>query len=226
MKKLFKLFIVVLSVVFLTCACATKEGKEFKKEYEALNGKENASGKIHRTVSIPKDNPFIKVEASEIVKMIDEKETFFVYFGDELCPWCRSVIEKAIEVAKDSKVKKIYYVKIWDKDGKEILRDKYELTPIVTKTIEGTKDYYTLLEKFDSVLSEYTLTDTEGHKISVEEKRIFAPNFIYVENGVVKKLVEGISTKQTDSREELTKEMLEDEENIFKEFFNKTFKQD
>ena len=32
-------------------------------------------------------------------------------------------------------------------------------------------------------------------------------------------MAEGISEKQTDSRGELTKEILEDEEKIFKEFF-------
>ena len=52
--------------------------------------------------------------------MIENKETFYVYFGDELCPWCRSVIEKFIEVAKKNDVKKVYYVKIWDDDHNEI----------------------------------------------------------------------------------------------------------
>ena len=218
MKK--KVLLVLLGVLLLA-GCATAASKQFKSEYEALNGKTNASGKEHRTISIPKDNPFEKVSSSEIIKKIENKETFYVYFGDELCPWCRSVIEKAIEVAKENKIKKIYYVKIWDKDGKEVLRSKYTLldNKQIEPTIKGTDDYYKLLGYFDSLLSDYTLTDSEGNKVETGEKRIFAPNFIYVENGEAKRMTEGISSKQTDSRGELTEEILKDEKNLFKEFF-------
>ena len=221
MKKKFVLIGIIFSLLLVLSGCASKESKAFKEEYESINGKENASGKIHRTISIPEDNPFVKVEASEIVKMMDDGETFYVYFGDPLCPWCRSVLEKATEVAKKNKIKKIYYVKIWDKDGNEVLRDKYKLDDNnnLEVVFEGGESYKDLLQKFDSVLSEYNLTNAAGEKVSVGEKRIYAPNFMYVENGEVKSLVEGISDKQTDSREELTKEMLEDEEKIFNEFF-------
>jgi len=221
MKKVFLSIILVVSLLFVLSGCATKASKEFKSEYEALNGKTNSSGKEHRTVNIPKDNPFEKVSASEIVSKIENKETFYVYFGDELCPWCRSVVEKAIEVAKKNKVKKIYYVKIWDSQGKEVLRDKYVLTDNndIEETIQGTEDYKKLLEYFDSVLDDYTLTDSNGDEITVPEKRIYAPNYIYVENGEVKKLVTGISENQDDSRSELTPEILKDEEDAFNEFF-------
>ena len=220
MKKRF--IYIILSILFLgvLTGCASKESKEFKKEYEALNGHTNASGKEHRTISIPKDNPMEKVTATDIVNKINNKETFYVYFGDELCPWCRSVIEKAIEVAKKSGVKKIYYVKIWDKDGNEILRNKYTVkNEEIEETIEGTDAYNKLLEAFDSLLEEYTVTSEDGYKFELGEKRIFAPNFIYVKDGVAQKLVEGISDKQTDSRGELTDEILKDEENIFTQFF-------
>ena len=220
MKKIIKL-ITFFSLVLLLMGCATKASKEFKSEYESLNGKTNSSGKAHRVVSIPKDNPFEKVSASKIVQMIENKETFYVYFGDELCPWCRSVIEKAIETAKNNKVNKIYYVKIWDKDGNEVLRSKYKLSDDgkVEELIKGKEEYYKLLQSFDSLLSDYTLADTNGNVVNTNEKRIFAPNFIYVENGVAKKLVEGISSNQKDSREDLTDEMLKDEEEIFNNFF-------
>ncbi|MBQ6223903.1 MAG: hypothetical protein IJJ58_01900 [Campylobacter sp.] len=99
------------------------------------------------------------------------------------------------------------------------MRDKYELNPIMTKVLDGTESYKFLLEKFDSVLSDYTLTDTEGHKIEVGEKRIFAPNYFYIKNGEVVKMISGYSDKQTDSREELTEEMLKDEEEQFKSLF-------
>ena len=217
-----KYFVVVLVLLVLVCTGCGKNTSalEFKKDYESINGTTNKSGKEHRSVTISEDNPYEKVEAKDILKKIENKETFYVYFGDKLCPWCRSVIEKSIEVAKDNKVSKIYYVPIWNDDGEEILRDKFELIDgEVNKSIEGTSDYQKLLEVLDDILANYNLTDSEENKISTGEKRIYAPNFIYVEEGIPKKLVTGISEKQTDSRGELTKEILEDEENIFQDFF-------
>ena len=218
MKK--KILLILLGILLLTaCVKDNKKALEFKEEYESINRVVNKNGKEYRTITIDEDNPYIKTTPEEIVKMINNKETFFLYVGDSLCPWCRSVLEKSIEVAKKYNVKKIYYIEIWDDEGNEILRDKYELKPILTKTIEGTDSYKFLLEKFDSVLSEYTLTGTEGHKITTEEKRIYAPNYFYIKNGEVVKMVEGISEKQTDSREELTDEILKDEEEQFISLF-------
>lgn len=197
------------------------DSMKFKEEYEKINGEKNSSGKEHRTLSIPENNPFVYTTAEEIVEKIENKETFYVYFGSSYCPWCRSVMEKFIEVAKKNNIDKVYYVDIWDGDHIEILRDTYELNddgkPELVK--EGGKGYKELLKYFDNVLSDYNLTDEAGKKVSVGEKRIFAPNFIYVKDGKAKKLIEGISEKQKDAREELTDKILEDEEKQFNDFF-------
>ena len=225
MKKIIMILLVFASVVLLS-GCdkednVNKAALAFKEEYESLNGKTNAKGAEHRSVTISEDNPFEKITTKELIEKIENDETLYVYFGDRLCPWCRSVIEKAIEVANAKIIKKIYYIKIWDDEGKEVLRDKYEIVDKkLTKTIEGTEDYYKLLNIFDSVLSEYNVTDSKGKKVSTNEKRIYAPNFIFVEKGEVKTLVEGISEKQTESRATLTEEMLADEKTIFEEFFS------
>ena len=221
MKKYLIVLVLFIMLLGVTGCKNNKYALEFKEEYESLNGTTNKSGKEHRTISISKNNPFHKVEQKDIVKMIEDKETFYLYVGDPLCPWCRSVLEKSIEVAKENKVKEIYYIDIWDDDGNEILRDKYELKDgTLVKTVNGTEEYKKLLEYFDSVLSNYTVSDNDGNKIETGEKRIYAPNFFYIENGKVIKLVEGISDKQKDSREELTKEILEKKKKIFEEFFN------
>lgn len=218
-KILLGMVLVVIGILLVGCNKNTK-ALDFKKEYEFLNGLKNKNGKEHRKVRIDDDNPYEKVSAKDIVEKINNKETFYVYFGDKLCPWCRSVIEKSIEVAKKNNIKKIYYVAIWNDLGEEILRDKYEIVDNeLKKTIDGTKEYQELLKSFNEVLSDYSLTGSEGNKISTGEKRIYAPNFIYVEKGIVKKLVTGISDKQTDSREELSSDILTDEEEIFKDFF-------
>ena len=85
--------------------------------------------------------------------------------------------------------------------------------------VEGSEAYKKLLVYFDSVLSDYNLTNSSGDKVSTGEKRIYAPNFIYVENGEAKDLVEGISANQLDSREPITYGLLKDEEDIFENFF-------
>ena len=219
MKKIF--LILIIGLLFLT-GCEEKKnyGLEFKKEYEALNGTLNKTGKEHRTITIDEDNPYIKTTPEEIVKMINNNETFYLYVGDKLCPWCRSVLEKSIEMAKKYNIEKIYYIDIWDDEGNEILRDKYIYEEgNITKTIEGKEEYQILLEKFDSVLSNYTIKDPDDNKIEVGEKRIFAPNYFYIRDGKVVKMIEGYSDKQKDSREELTEEMLKDEEEQFESLF-------
>ena len=221
MKKILICLTALVLVFSVGCAKKEESGLAFKKDYESVNGKENSHGKLHRELDIPEDNVFVISSASEIVKKIENKDTFYVYFGSKLCPWCRSTIVKANEVAKAKGISKIYYVDIWDNDGNEILRDKYTLDdknkPVLDK--EGTEEYKKFLEAFDSLLSDYTLKDKDGKTIQVGEKRIYAPNFIFIEKGVAKNLVTGLSDKLKDSRDELTKEILEDEEKIYNDFF-------
>lgn len=228
MKKYIRIILIAFLVLGIfgcnkKTRVATEESLAFKQEYEALNGKANASGKEHRSITISETNPFEKITTEELIKKINNKESLYVYFGDPLCPWCRSVLEKATEVAEKNGIEKIYYIKIWDNEGNEVLRSKYTLNKknkpeLVTP---ATDDYYTLLKIFKDLLPDYTLTTSDGKEIKIGEKRIFAPNFIYIEEGVAKTLVEGISDKQTDSREKLTEEMLKDEEEIFNKFFIK-----
>ena len=219
MKKKILLFTTIL-LLFTITACTKKDSTIFKNDYESLNGQKNSNGKEHRTVNIPKDNPIVISNAQEIVKLIENEETFYVYFGSKLCPWCRSVIEKALEIANTNGIEKIYYVDIWDNDGNEILRDKYELgndnKPLKVK--DGTEEYYKLLTYFDNVLEDYTYTN-EGEELSYGEKRIYAPNFIYVAKGKASRITTGISELQSGSRDELTKEILSDETKKFDDFF-------
>jgi len=216
--------VIVFSIVLLMTSCTNnKESIKFKKEYESLNGVVNTNGNEYRKVNIPKNNPFIISTAKEIISKIENKETFYVYFGSELCPWCRSVIEKAVEIANLNEISKVYYVDVWDDEGNEILRDKYVLDDqnkaILAK--EGTDDYFKLLDYLDSVLPEYTYAANKngGAKLNIEEKRIYLPTFIYIANGIPTRYTSGLSELQTKSREELTKEMLLEEENLFNDFF-------
>lgn len=221
MKKIILVVSILIFMFYFGGCSKSNSGEKFKKSYESLNGVVSKSGKEHRTVHIDKNNPYEEVKPEDIIEKINNKETFYVYFGDKLCPWCRSVIEKSIEIANKHKVKKIYYVSIWNDDGEEILRDKFEYqNGELKKTVEGDKNYYQMLKVFDNYLSDYFVTTEDGNKIDTKEKRIYAPNFIYIEKGVPKKLTTGISSIQKDSREELTEEILKEEEKLFNDFFN------
>ena len=208
MKKIFTIILIMMITLTLT-GCSDKpvektDALKFKEEYEKNNGVKNEKYNVTtRTVNIPEDNPMVYATAEEIIKKIDTKETFVVYFGFSDCPWCRSVIDELIHVAQDLKVEKVYYV-----DVKE-LRDVKELAEnnnVVTSK-EGDEHYKKLLEKLDSVLNDYTLTDKDGNEVSAGEKRIYAPNVVGVANGKPTELETGESEKLINPYDELTDEM-------------------
>ncbi len=228
MKKKFLLLGMILVAILTITGCRkeekviiNKDGAGFKEEYESLNGKVNSGGKKYRTLTITKDNPFIYITPEKLLEKMNNKESFYVYFGSKFCPWCRAVIETATKVVKKKELDKIYYIDIWDDKANEILRDKYIINDNneLEQVIQGTKSYYEILKRFDSLLDDYTLTDKKGNQVQVEEKRIFAPNFIFIENGNARRLVSGIPDMLKNPHEELSEEVLKVEENIFNEFF-------
>ena len=195
---------------------------KFKEEYEGFNGEKNDYFE-YRNLSITEKNPIIYSSAEEIVQKIENNETFIVYFGDPECPWCRSVIEQAINLANENGISKIYYVRIWNGFHNEILRDVYELdkeSPVLK--VKGSVSYYKLLKYFDKLLKDYTLTNKDNKTIQVNEKRIFAPSFIYVKDGNPLQLVDGISKKQESYNSTLTEEILSEEKEIFDKFYQNT----
>lgn len=179
---------------------------KFKEEYESLNGKKNSNGKEYRKLEIDEENVFVYASAGDIVKAVENKETFLVYFGFKSCPWCRSILPTLISVAKDKGVDKIYYVDIEDiRDIKELgKKDK------VKTAKEGTKNYYKLLDLLSDVLSDYTLTNKKDEEIKTGEKRIYAPNVVAVVDGEAEELTTGISNKQKDAYSEITDEIKKD----------------
>ena len=233
MKNKVLIMLIMVVTLFSFAACGKKEeakddNKEtalaFKEEYEKLNGVVNKNGKEHRPILLSENNRFVTTNAEDIVKKIENGDSFYVYFGSKLCPWCRSVIEMADKVSRENDIEKIYYVDIWDDEGNEILRDKYTVNDNneLVLSIKGTDSYIKLLEYFDEIIDDYNITDNNGESVETGEKRIYAPNFIYVSKGKAVRITTGTSPLQKDSREELTKEMLKDEEEMFDKFFVNT----
>lgn len=213
------IFVVIAMIALLIITGCSYEKKEveseaskFEKEYESINGNEveGTDYKV-RDLDIPKDNPFIYATENDIISMMDNGETFVVYFGFASCPWCRSVLPTLIEVADELKLEKIYYVDVKD------IRDKLEVDEdgnIVTVK-EGSEGYIGLLARLDEVLEDYTL-EYDGEEIDTGEKRIYAPNVVSIVNGQAKELETGISEEQKDAYAELTDDMKKDTYDKFK----------
>ena len=217
MKKIFTIILIMMLTLTLT-GCSDKpveknDALKFKEEYEKQNGVKNEKYNVTtRTLNIPEDNPMVYATAEEIVTKIENKETFVVYFGFSDCPWCRSVVEELIHVAKDLNVEKLYYVDVKElRDVKELDEDNNVIT-----SKEGDKHYMELLNKLDSVLDDYTLTDKDGNEISAGEKRIYAPNVVGVAKGIPTELETGESEKLTNPYDELTDEMRKETYNKLK----------
>ncbi len=220
-----KSVICMLSVLLLAgCSAEKKEtpALAFKEEYESLNGKETQSGKTYRSISIPEDNPFEKISQDTLSDMLDDESTFWLYVGDSMCPWCRSVLETAVQSAEENHVEQIYYVDIWDDDHNEILRDvkKLDGSEIVTEK-EGTAVYEKMLDAFDEVLEDYNLT-VDDQTYYAGEKRIYAPTFFYVEEGKAVRMTTGISDLLEDPCQDLSDDILADEKQQLDAFFSGT----
>ncbi|MBQ9024564.1 MAG: hypothetical protein IJ105_05005 [Bacilli bacterium] len=211
-NKILVVLIAIFSIFILTsCVDKNSDAYKFKVEYESLNNTKINDQKV-RNIKIDKNNPFIYKSAGDIIKMMDNKESFVVYFGFNKCPWCRSVVPTLIDVAKDQELDTIYYVDVLD------IRDTLKIDEkgnVVTDK-KGTDDYYKLLTYLNDVLDDYNLTDEENKKIETNEKRIYAPNVVSVVNGKATKMTTGISKKQTDPYMKLTDEMIKETYNDFK----------
>lgn len=206
MKKKILFGLVLLFGLFLVgCNNSSTDALKFKEEYESLNGEKTDSGSKYRSLNIPKDNPFAYSTAKEINTKIDKGDTFIVYFGFSKCPWCRSIMEQFIKVAKDNNVNTIYYVDVLDiRDVKEVQDGE------VVTTKEGDKDYMSLIEKIGNVLEDYTITEANGNKVSANEKRIYAPNVVVISQGKAIKMETGIADELKEPYSELTTAMRKD----------------
>lgn len=209
-KLMIILFLILIAgLIFGVIYSRTERKKDtdaykFKLEYESLNNEDNGNGKKYRELSIDENNKIVYSSAKEIVKKMNNNETFVVYFGFNKCPWCRSMIENLIELS-NSYDQEVYYVDVLE------IRDKFEVVDGELKnTVEGDKSYMKLIEMMSDVLTDYKVTDSEGQEYDTNEKRIYAPNVVAVVNGKATKMVEGVSEKLEDPYGKLTKEMIKD----------------
>ena len=161
-NRLFMIIVTILAAIVLVLNIqkvisnnSQTDGIKFKEEYEKLNGKKNDQGKKYREITIDSKNKMVYKTTEEVLELIDKKKSFVLYFGFDTCPWCRSVVPTLASISKELN-QEVYYIDVKD------IRDTFELDddnkPKLVK--KGSKDYSKLLEKLESVLEDYTLTDS------------------------------------------------------------------
>ena len=235
MNKKTKIIIgVVVIVIVAAIVCAFNFGKtkykqsalDFKEEYEKVNDKVMINDIKYRTLDIDKNNPYVKVSIDEIAKKIKNGETFYLYVGDHLCPWCRSGLEKMIEVANKEGIKTIYYVDFWDDEHNEILRDLYDIevkndkVTKVTKTKEATDGYKVLYEAVYDFIQDYTVNkDGKEYVVGNGIKKVFGGDHFYFNKGKCERYTSLRVPSLAKATDELTEDVLKEQEKLFTEFF-------
>ena len=177
--------VIFLALIFSTVLIFVNKNKEvkventdalkIKEEYESLNNKKSNSGKTYPKVTLSENNKFKYKSAKEIVNNL-KSGTGLIYLGFPKCPWCRN----AINVLNYVDVNEIMYLDMANQ------RDEYSIKEgALTKTKDGTKEYYEILEILDDILDTYEVSDDAGNKLSANEKRIYVPLVIGVKNGKI-----------------------------------------
>ena len=71
MKKILAVFLILMCIVLTGCE---KTGKEFKDNYEKLNGQKTSYGTEYRTVNIDENNKIVFSTPKEVLDMINKGE--------------------------------------------------------------------------------------------------------------------------------------------------------
>lgn len=192
----------------------TESSKKFKSEYESINNTKNSSDVPYLNVSIPEASKVIYKDSKEILDILD-KGTGLVYFGFNTCPWCRSMVETLINVANEKNVN-VYYVDVKD------IRSSYKVeNKKLVKVKEGTEEYYKILEKLDSNLTEYIVSDTTTKKeYDTKEKRLYAPTVVAIKKGEIVNFHEGTVTSQKEPQNGLNDEQKKEIRQIYREMID------
>lgn len=196
---------------------------KFKKEYESLNGKVSYGENKYKDLNISKNNPIKYSNYDEIIDVINNG-TGIIYLGFPECPWCRTAVPVLLDVAKDNKIDKIYYLNIKDERDSYVIEDG-KLTLALNddgEEIKGTEGYFKLLDALKDNLSDYIIS-YEDKTYEVGEKRIYAPSVIFVKDGKVLGIQVSTVEGQTDPFKNLTEEQYEELYSIYEGYANNIY---
>ena len=172
-----------------------KTARDFKEEYEKLNGKKDSEGNSYLKVSIHEDNVVQYADYNRIFSLL-ERGTGVIYFGTPEYSSCRAFVPVLLDAADEVGIDTIYYLNLnSDRDQKELTEEEK-----ITTSKEGTKDYQRLLEKLDSVLESYDGLEDDSMK------RIYLPTVIFVKDGEIVSRYLGTADSEIDNSKKLDEE--------------------
>ncbi|AZQ78065.1 hypothetical protein EJ997_12695 [Flaviflexus ciconiae] len=198
MTRLFRLIVVLLSVVALAGCGGSGDGDEgFIKEYEDLNGMMTQRGTAFLEVEIPDDHVFSPASEDEARGLLDDGHGV-IYFGFPSCPWCRNAVGPMDEAAKESGIEEIHYVNVSQiRDGQE-----------------GADYYAFLLEELGEFAPEYPTEEDPG------ARRILVPLVAAVVDGEVVGSHLGSAPSQTDPSVALSDSQREELIGLYTDLFS------
>ena len=156
-RKRNKLLVLLLVILLFLTGCSRNDAVKFKKEFEKYN---NTLTKIE----ISKDNPF--EYAKDINKLLKEEKAFVVFYGSPTDNESREMVNNIINTAKDSNLKKVYYVEMKEKESYEIAGAKIDKMPSLVGIIRGEINCITIEKDkvntiIDPVVIELSTCDIE-----------------------------------------------------------------
>lgn len=166
---------------------ATQDEKQFKKDYESLNGTTTVSGEKNKEIKILEDNNIKYITLEEAATILDS-ESGVIYFGFASCQYCRNAVPVLLDAMKSSDLDTIYYVNIRPEEKEENdLRNFYKLNEKNKIRIlkEADPSYRDVVRALANYLDDYVLYNSKGKKYNVGEKRLYAPTVVSVVDGVI-----------------------------------------
>lgn len=146
--------IILLMVMLCLVGCGSNDKKESKKTTGACNDETSSACEIKESADMSayenftdKNNQFVKSSMSDVLSLLEKKESAIVYFGYPDCPWCVEALPVLNEVAKKEN-KQVLYVQIKDAEGNYSYSDE-EKQKMMTysdafleQDEEGNKKFY------------------------------------------------------------------------------------
>lgn len=201
----------------------TTEEKNFKKDYESLNGTTSVDGVKFSETSIIKDNNIKYISMDEALDILDSGSGV-IYFGYASCPYSRSAVPVLLDAMTSSELDTIYYVNLRPKEAGRLdgvgqkendLRDTYTLNAKnkAKRTKEAASEsYYEILTSLANYLDDYILITEKGKKVSTGEKRLDSPTVVAIVNGEVVGFHSKTVASQTANDQGELPELTKDEE--------------
>lgn len=204
MKKYLKIILILLFILIigsvLLIYISSNDTNHFSKLYK----------------DVPNDNVYKKISAKDAVDLIENK-TGIIYIGYKECPWCQQLVPLLNEVAKEDKIKNIYYIDNF-----------YNMRPDKNENPEDEEEYNKLVNLLGDEIVEMKSEESEFNIIRV-------PLVLFVKKGKIvdyhKGTYEGHTLKEKIDKngnkvkylEKLTKTQKQEIKNVLDEKIRKVY---